>query len=201
MVLENRDGWRWPVIYEAKLGFQLGWSEFSTANELAVGDTLFFSFVEDNKFVVHAFDKSGCEKRLTNKTLPPSTMPSSSKRNGVPGVSRKPLYTNQMAPPVPPFQSFTVLRPDDHPEMTSQKNRGSSPPGFFFENANDNAATLQNQQRNRRNTKDGTVESLRHSEPPPRKIRSWNNLSEGSLLDTDKRCRPPTKVSLYSSFD
>ena len=78
MVLENADGKPWPVVYLAEHGFLTGWVAFSTANNLAIGDIL-FSFVEEAKFAVHVFGKSGCEKRVPTET--PLTNPFPHKRS------------------------------------------------------------------------------------------------------------------------
>jgi len=186
-------------MYSAAYGFQRGWSEFSTANELAVGETLFFSLVEENKFVVHVFDKSGCEKRLTRTMPTSSTMPSNSttpsssthqRRKAVPDVSRTPTCTTQMPTPMPAFKNFSRFRPDE-PGLDSQREEGRTPPEAFYEGlhrSDDNAATLKNQQRNGRNSKDRTSgKSRSHSVPPARNKRSWNHLSDieaGSFLDS-----------------
>lgn len=58
MVLENVHGQLWPVVYSKEHGFLTGWAEFSTANNLAIGDTLFFSFVDEASFVVHVFGET-----------------------------------------------------------------------------------------------------------------------------------------------
>ena len=60
MVLENTDSKPWPVVYLA----EHGWAAFSTANNLTIGDILFFSFVEEAKFAVHIIGKLGSEKRV-----------------------------------------------------------------------------------------------------------------------------------------
>jgi hypothetical protein len=58
MLLENAKGKPWLVCL-AKHAFFTGWAEFSTVNNLTIAIILFFSFVEEAKFVVHAFGKSG----------------------------------------------------------------------------------------------------------------------------------------------
>ena len=67
MLLENAEGMIWPVVYLEEHGFFTGWAEFSLANNLALGDTLFFSFVRKDKFLVHVLGKTGCEKRVISR--------------------------------------------------------------------------------------------------------------------------------------
>jgi hypothetical protein len=96
MVLENADGKPWPVVYLAEHGFLTGWAAFSTANNLAIGDILFFSFVEEAKFAVHVFGKSGCKKRVPTET--PLTNPSGRNRTPVPTQTQS---VNRASSPAP----------------------------------------------------------------------------------------------------
>ncbi|KAI5664992.1 hypothetical protein M9H77_24315 [Catharanthus roseus] len=72
--VEDSSGTCWTVTlshYKDLLAFHKGWSEFSVAWGLQLGDFLAVNHIKGSHFVVHVFGRDGCEKLNTATKHPP----------------------------------------------------------------------------------------------------------------------------------